>query len=82
MALFLLFEIYSINTSATSFDNLTQENINLIKTHINSYKRKKLNNESPHSVFSKLYGEDTINKLGIIEIEPNEVSLSQKLIKK
>jgi len=66
----------------TSFDNLTQEDINLIMSHINSYKRKKLNNESPHSVFSKLYGEDTINKLGIIEIEPNEVSLSQKLIKK
>ena len=66
----------------TSFDNLTQKDINLIMSHINSYKRKKLNNESPHSVFSKLYGEDTINKLGIIEIEPNEVSLSQKLIKK
>ena len=66
----------------TSFDNLTQKDINLIMSHINSYKRKKLNNESPHSVFSKLYGEDTINKLGIIEIEPNEVSLSQKLLKK
>ena len=66
----------------TSFDNLTQEDINLIMSHINSYKRKKLNNESPYSIFSKLYGEDTINKLGIIKIEPNEVSLSQKLIKK
>ena len=51
-------------------------------SHINSYKRKKLINESPYSIFSKLYGEDTINKLGIIKIEPNEVSLSQKLIKK
>lgn len=66
----------------TSFDNLTQEDINLIMSHINSYKRKKLNNESPYSIFSKLYGEDTINKLGIIEIEPNEVSLSPKLLKK
>ena len=65
-----------------SFDNLTQEDINLIMSHINPYKRKKLNNESPYSIFSKLYGEDTINKLGIIEIEPNEVSLSQKFIKK
>lgn len=66
----------------TSLDNLTQEDINLIMSHINSYKRKKLNNESPYSVFSKLYGEDTINKLGIIEIEPNEVSLTSKIIKK
>ena len=60
-----------------SFNNLNQEDINLIMSHINSYKRKKLNNESPYSIFSKLYGEDTINKLGIIEIEPNEVSLSR-----
>ena len=66
----------------TSFDNLTQEDINLIMSHINSYKRKKLNNESPYSVFSKLYGENTINKLGITEIEPNKISLSRNLIKK
>ena len=66
----------------TSFDNLTQEDINLIMSHINSYKRKKLNNESPYSIFSKIYGEDTIKKLGIIKIEPNEVSLSQRLLKK
>ena len=66
----------------TSIDNLTQEDINLMMSHINSYKRKKLNNESPHSIFSKLYGEDTINKLGIQEIEPNKVNLSPKLLKK
>lgn len=66
----------------TSFDNLNQDDINLIMSHINSYKRKKLNNESPHSIFSKLYGENTINKLGIQKIEPNEVNLSTRLLKK
>lgn len=65
----------------TSFDNLTQNDINLVMSHINSYKRKKLNNESPHSVFSTLYGIDTIEKLGIHEIEPNNVSLSTSLLK-
>lgn len=65
-----------------SLDNLTQENINLIMSHINSYKRKKLNNESPHSIFSKMYGKDTVHKLGIQEIEPNQVSLSKNLLKK
>lgn len=65
----------------TSFDNLTQNDINLIMSHINSYKRKKLNSESPYSVFSKLYGIDTIEKLGIHEIEPNNVSLSTSLLK-
>ena len=63
-------------------DNLTQEDINLIMSHINSYKRKKLNNESPSSIFSKMYGKDTVHKLGIKEIEPNQVSLSKNLLKK
>ena len=66
----------------TSFDNLSQEDINLVMSHINSYKRKKLNNKSPYFMFSSIYGKDTIDKLGIIEIEPNEVNLSNNLIKK
>ena len=66
----------------TSFDNLSQEAINLVMSHINSYKRKKLNNKSPYFMFSSIYGKDAIDKLGIIEIEPNEVNLSNNLIKK
>ena len=66
----------------TSFDDLKQDDINLIMSHINSYKRKKLNDESPYSVFSKIYGKDTVNKLGIQEIESNKVSLSKPLLKK
>lgn len=65
-----------------SFDELTQDDINLIMSHINSYKRKKLNNESPYSVFSNLYGIDTVDTLGIKKIEPNKVSLSKSLLKK
>ena len=34
----------------TSFDNLTQDDINLMMSHINSYNRKKLNNQSNISV--------------------------------
>ena len=52
----------------TSFDDLTQNDINLIMSHINSYKRKKLNNVSPYKMFSTIYGKDTIDKLGIQEI--------------
>ena len=66
----------------TSFDDLTQENINLVMSHINSYKRKKLNNKSPYLVFSEIYGKNVIDKLGIIEIEPNKVNLSTNLLKK
>lgn len=66
----------------TSFDNLTQNDINLIMSHINSYKRKKLNNVSPYNLFSTIYGKDTIDKLGIQEIEPNNVSLSSPILKR
>ena len=65
-----------------TLEDLTQNDINLIMSHINSYKRKKLNNESPYSIFSKMYGKDTVQKLGIKKIEPNEVSLSKNLLKK
>ena len=66
----------------TSFDDLNQSDINLIMSHINSYKRKKLNNVSPYTMFSTIYGKDTIDKLGIKEIEPNKVNLSQNILKK
>ena len=66
----------------TSFDDLTQNDINLIMSHINSYKRKKLNNVSPLTMFSTIYGKETVDKLGIQEIEPNKVSLSKSILKK
>ena len=66
----------------TSFDDLTQEDINLIMSHINSYKRKKLNNCSPYQLFSFVYGNKIAHQLGIVEINPNEINLSSDLIKK
>ena len=66
----------------TSFNELKQEDINLVMSHINSYKRKKLNNKSPYFMFSYIYGKDAIDKLGIIEIDPNNINLSNSLIKK
>lgn len=66
----------------TSFDDLNQNDINLIMSHINSYKRKKLNNVSPYTMFSTIYGKETIDKLGIQEIEPNSVNLSKSILNK
>ena len=74
--------IRRILPKGTSFDNLTQEDINLMMSHINSYKRKKLNNKSPYFAFSTIYGKNTLNKLGVEKIKPNEVNLSNNLLKK
>ena len=51
-------------------------------SHINSYKRKKLNDCSPLQLFSLMFGFDIANKLGIKEIEPNKINLSENLFKK
>ena len=49
--------------------------------HINSYKRKKLNNQSPHQLFSFLYGADVLEKLNSHLIDPNEITLKPELLK-
>ena len=65
----------------TSFDELNQDDINLIMSHINSYKRKKLNNISPYEMFSTIYGKDTIDKFNIRKIEPNDINLTSDILK-
>ena len=66
----------------TSFDNLTQEDINLMMSHINSYKRKKLNNSSSLEMFNLIYGNDIATKLNILEIKSNDINLTPSLLKK
>ena len=63
-----------------SFDHLCQDDIDLMMSHINSYKRKKLGNQSPHQLFSSFYGEDLLQKLHIQQISPNNINLTPKLL--
>lgn len=74
--------IRRILPKGTSFDELNQNDVDLIMSHINSYKRKKLNNVSPLTLFNTIYGKETTDKLGIQEIEPNKINLSTNLLKK
>lgn len=74
--------IRRILPKGTSFDELNQDDINLIMSHINSYKRKKLNNVSPITLFNTIYGKEIIDRLNVQEIEPNQINLSANLLKK
>lgn len=65
-----------------SFNPYNQDEITLIMNHINSYGRKKLNDRSPHAVFSFLHGTDVIEKLDAECIEPNAIILTLGLLKK
>ena len=62
--------IRRILPKGSSFDDLTQEDIFLMMNHINSYKRKKLNNRSPYDAFSFYYGEELLKKLDVHRLPP------------
>ena len=50
--------------------------------HINSYKRKKLNDRTPYDSFSFLYGEEVLKKLGCSKVAAENIILKPKLLKK
>jgi IS30 family transposase len=74
--------IRRILPKGTSFNHLTQEDISLMMNHINSYKRKKLNNRSPCETFSFYHGEEVVHKLGCSLVAASDIMLKPALLKK
>ena len=64
-----------------SFDDFTQETVNLIFSHVNCVKRKALNGKSAYEMFTFSYGKEIASLLGISEIPPEDVIQSPKLLK-
>ena len=64
----------------TSFDNLTQEDCNIIMSHINSTPRESLKNKTPYQAILNIFTKDELLKLGVCEIEPDKVNLTKKII--
>jgi len=64
-----------------SFDNFTQETVNIIFSHINGVKRKIFNGKSPYEIFSFTFGKELTTLLGIQEIPANQVIQSPILLK-
>lgn len=65
----------------TSFDELSQQDINLLMDNINSYSRMSLGNKSPYDMFKFIYGEDILKKLGCKKIPANDINLTPSLLK-
>lgn len=74
--------IRRILPKGTSFDNLTQEDIFLMMNHINSYKRKKLNNRTPYEAFSFYHEESILHQLCCTPVPAEDIILKPKLLKK
>jgi len=64
----------------TSFDALTQNTVNLIMSHINSYSRPALNDKTPFDLFSFIYGKKILSDLGIHKIPANKIILKPSLL--
>ena len=64
----------------TSFDDLTQEDCNIIMSHINSVPRESLKNKTPYQVIQNILSKEELLNLGVTEIAPDKVNLTKKII--
>ena len=60
---------------------LSQQKISLMMSHINSYAREGLNGKSPYDLFALIYGDDTLQKLGIQRIPARDIILKPELLR-
>lgn len=68
-------------SKGTSFEFLTQWDVNLIVNHINSTPRESLGGRTPYSVVLETLGEEVLNAFQLRPITPDEVNLTPKLIR-
>ena len=65
----------------TSFEFLTQWDVNLIVNHINSTPRESLNGSTPYDAALETLGKETLNAFQLKRIDPDLVNLTPKLIR-
>jgi len=73
--------VRDIIPNGKSLKNLTQEDLNLMFSHINSTPRASLNGRTPYEAFEFLYGKEILKKLNIQKIEKDMVTLQPYLLK-
>ena len=67
--------------SGSSFDDLTQEKVDLMMSHINNTARPSLQGKTPIELALQHFGSDTVGKLGLQIIKADDVCLKPKLLK-
>lgn len=74
-----------IRPKGSSFNDLTQQKVGFMMSHINSYARPSLGDRSPFEVFAFLHGQDTLDKLLRLvcqsRIPPDQIVLKPSLLK-
>lgn len=64
-----------------TLDNLTQEQVDLMFSHINSYIRESNQNKTPYDLITERFGPEFTESIGIKHINPNDVVLKPKLLR-
>jgi transposase, IS30 family len=64
----------------TSFDGLTQADVDTVLSHVNSYSRPALNDKAPFDLFAFTYGVDLLTQLGIRRIPAKRIVLKPSLL--
>ncbi len=73
--------VREILPNGQDWNNLTQDKINLMFSHINSTPRKSLGDKTPYEIFTFIYGKELAGKLNIQKIEKDEVCTTPRLLK-
>ncbi|WP_294760753.1 IS30 family transposase [uncultured Gemmiger sp.] len=74
--------ICQILPKSTSFDCLTQDAVDLMMSHINSYPRARLHDKSPIEVAEFLMGSQLLTKFDLRKIPAMDIQLRPSLLKK
>lgn len=64
----------------SSFDTLTQADVNKVLSHVNSYSRPALNDKAPFDLFAFTYGDDLLTHLGLQRIPAERIVLKPSLL--
>ena len=64
----------------SAFDNLTQKDVNLMMSHINSACRESLGGLTPFALASMMLPKELLTCFGLEEIPADEVILTPKLL--
>jgi len=62
-------------------DNLTNQDLQLVFSHINNTPRRSLNDKSPYEIFTFIYSDGVTDLLGIKKLQADEVTLNPSLLK-
>lgn len=72
--------VRDIIPNGKNLKSLTQEDLDIMFSHINSVPRESLGGRTPYEVFAFFYGEELLKKLNIIKIDRDAVTLMPYLL--